>query len=59
MQVFLGGVRFADSAKRTPPKSSRTKSSTHNELKTRRPTWQFNKHSRKLLMMDILMTETC
>jgi len=26
-------------AKRTPPKSSRTKSPTHNELRTSRPMW--------------------
>ena len=26
-------------AKRTPPKTSRTKALTHNELRTRRPTW--------------------
>jgi len=26
-------------AKRTPPKTSRTKSPTHNELRTRRPMW--------------------
>jgi len=33
-------------------KPSRTKPPTHNELRTKR-------HSRKLLMMDILMSETC
>jgi len=26
-------------AKRTPPKTSRTKSPTHNELRTKRPMW--------------------
>jgi len=26
-------------AKRTPPKTSRTKAATHNELRTRRPMW--------------------
>jgi len=26
-------------AKRTPPKTSRTKSPTHNELRTRQPMW--------------------
>ena len=43
-------------AKRAPLKTSRTKSPTHNELRTRRPIQQ---HSRKLLLMDILMSETC
>jgi len=29
----------AQPAKRTPPKTSCTKSPTHNELRTRRPMW--------------------
>ena len=39
--VVLFSVRFAgfQPAKRTPPKISRTKAPTHNELRTRRPMW--------------------
>ena len=42
--LVLGGVRFAgwsllQPAKRTPLKTSRTKSPSHNELRTRRPMW--------------------
>jgi len=43
-------------AKRTPPRTSRTKSPT-TENKTTDVVIQ--QHSRKLLMMDILMSETC
>jgi len=47
-------------AKRTPPKTSRTKSPTHNELTENKMTdVVIQQHSRKLLMMDILMSETC
>jgi len=43
VRLGLSGVRVA----RTPLKPSRTKSPTHNEPRT------------KLLIMDILITETC
>jgi len=46
-------------ATRTPLKSSRTKSPTHNEPRTKTTDVVIQQHSRKLLMMDILMSETC
>ena len=44
VRLVLGGVRLQaeaqlQPAKRKPPKTTRTKSLTHNELRTRRPMW--------------------
>jgi len=36
---FLCAQIVLQSTKRTPPKTSRTKDTTHNELRTRRPMW--------------------
>ena len=44
-------------AKRTPPKTARTKSS--NTQRTEKTDVVIHQHSRKLLKMDILMFETC
>jgi len=46
-------------ATRIPLQPNHTKSPTHIEPRTTRPMWQFNRKCRKLLMMDILMSETC
>ena len=40
VQLGLGSIRVVlQPATRTPLKTSRTKSPTHNELRTRRPMW--------------------
>jgi len=46
-------------ATRTLLKPSRTKSPTHNEPRKKKTDVVIQQHSRKLLMMDILMSETC
>jgi len=46
-------------AKRTPPKTSRTKSSNTQRTENKPTDVVIHQHSRKLLMMDILMSETC
>ena len=48
VRLVLGGVRFA-------PKTSRTKSPTEDKITD----VVIQQHSRKLLMMDILISETC
>ena len=46
-------------AKRTPPKTSRTKSSNTQRTENKKTHVVIHQHSRKLLMMVILMSETC
>ena len=52
--------RLLQPAKRTPPKTSRTKSSNTQRTENKTSDVVIHQHSRrKLLMMDILITETC
>ena len=46
-------------AKRTPPKTSRTKSSNTQRTENKTTDVVIQQHSRKLLIMDILISETC
>jgi hypothetical protein len=46
-------------AKRTPPNTSRTKSSNTQRTETKTTDVVIHQHSRKLLMMDIWVSETC
>ena len=46
-------------AKRTPPKTSRTKNSNTQRTENKTTDVVIQQHSRKLLKMDILMSETC
>jgi hypothetical protein len=46
-------------AKRTPPNTSRNKSSNTQRTENKTTDVVIQLHSRKLLMMDILMSETC
>ena len=46
-------------AKRTPPKTSRTKSSNTQRTENKTTDVVIHQHGRKLLKMDILMSETC
>ena len=46
-------------AKRTPPKTARTKSSNTQRTQNKATDVVIHQHSRKLLKMDILMSETC
>ena len=46
-------------AKRTPPKTSRTKSSNTQRTENKTTDVVIHQHGRKLLMIDILMSETC
>jgi len=59
VRTVRSGHSSIQPATRTPLKPSRTKSPTHNEPRTKRPMWLIQQHSRKLLMMAILMSETC
>ena len=61
VRLVLSGVRFAglQPAKRTPPKTSRTNSSNTQRTENKTTDVVIHQHSRKLLMMDILMSETC
>ena len=66
VRLVLSGVRFASwsttvlqPAKRTPPKTSRTKSSNTQRTENKTTDVVIHQHNRKLLMMDILMSETC
>jgi len=45
-------------AKRTPPKTSRTKSSNTQRTENKTTDVLIHQHIRKLLMMNILMSET-
>jgi len=46
-------------AKRTQPKTSRTKSFNTQRTENKTNDVVIQQHSRKLVMMDILMSETC
>ena len=46
-------------AKRTPPNTSRSKSSNTQRTENKTTDVVIHQHSRKLLKMDILMSETC
>ena len=46
-------------AKRAPPKTSRTKSSNTQRTENKTTDVVIHQHNRKLLMTDILMSETC
>ena len=46
-------------AKRAPPKISRTKSSNTQQTENKTTDVVIHQHSRKLLIMDILISETC
>ena len=67
VRAVFGGVRFAgwsttvlQSAKRTPPNTSRNKSSNTQRTENKKTTDAvIHQHSRRLLKMDILMSETC
>ena len=50
---------FGAAAKRTPPKTSRTKISNTQRTENKTTDVVIHQHSRKLLMMAILMSETC
>ena len=49
----------AEPAKRTPPKTARTKSSNTQRTENKTTDVVIHQHNRKLLKMDILMSETC
>jgi hypothetical protein len=59
--LVLGGVRFAGfkPVKRTPPNTSSNKNSNTQRTENKTSDVVIYQHSRKLLMMDILMSETC
>jgi hypothetical protein len=66
LRLVFGGVRLADKstvvlqpAKRTPPNISRNRSSNTQRTENKTTDVVTHQHSRKLLMMDILMSETC
>ena len=46
-------------AKRTPPKTSHTKAPNTQRTENKTTDVVIHQHSRKLLIMDILMSETC
>ena len=57
---FLSGARFAGwSLKRTPPNISRNRSSNTQRIENKTTDVVIQQHNRKLLTMDILMSETC
>ena len=65
-KCVIGGVRWWCSfcrlkqpAKRTPPKTPRTKSSNTQRTENKTTDVVIHQHSSKLLKMDILMSETC
>ena len=51
--------RLKQPAKRTPPKTSLTKTPNTQRTENKTTDVVIYQHSRKLLMMDILMSETC
>ena len=66
LRLIFDGVRFAgwstsvfQPAKRTPPNSSRSKNSNTQRTENKTTDVVIHQHSCKLLMMDILMSETC
>ena len=54
-----GACDFVDELPRTPPKTSRTKSSNTQRTENKTTDVVIHQYSRKLLKMDILMSETC
>ena len=56
VRLVLSGARFA---KRTPPNANRNKSSNTQRTENKTTDVLIHQHSRKLLKMDILMSETC
>ena len=62
VRLVLGGVHIEaqlQPAKRAPPKTSRTKSSNTQRTENKTTDVVIQQHSRKLLIIDILMSETC
>ena len=66
LRLIFGGVHFADwsttvlqPAKRTPPNISRSKNSNTQRTENKMTDVVIHQHSRRLLKMDILMSETC
>ena len=68
LRLVFGGVRFAgwstttvvlQTAKRTPPNISRNKSSNTQRTENKTTDVVINQQSRRLLKMDILISETC
>jgi hypothetical protein len=53
LRLVFGGVRFA------PPNTSRTKSANTQRTENKTTDVVIHQHSRKILMMDIVMSETC
>ena len=58
-RFWCGRFLVVQPAKRTPPKTSRTKSSNIQRTENKMTDVVIHQHSRKLLKMDILMSETC
>ena len=52
-------VRLVLDAKRTPPNTNRNKSSNTQRTENKTTDVVIHQHSRKLLKMDILMSQTC
>ena len=59
ISIFRSSFCRLKPAKRTPPKTSRTKSSNTQRTENKMTDVVIHQHSRKHLMMDILMSETC
>ena len=65
LRLMFGGVRFAgwtvvlQPAKRTPPNISRSKNANTQRTENKTTDVVIHQHSRRLLKMDILMSETC
>ena len=66
LRLVFGGVRFAgwgttlpEPAKRPPPNISRSKSSNTQRTENKTTDVVIHEHSRRLLKMGILMSETC
>jgi len=55
----FGQLVVLQPAKRTPPKTSRNKSSNTQRTENKTTNVAIHQHSRKRLKMDILMSETC
>ena len=59
VRAVFGGVRFAGWNTASPPNISRNKSSNTQRTENKTTDVVIQQHSRKLLKMDILMSETC
>ena len=57
--LCVGDLVRLKPAKRTPLKTSRTKNSNTQRTENKTTDVVIHQHSRKLLKMDILMSETC